>query len=111
MRSRTAAYFFKPWIQKIRTNREQIAELRSLLEDQKVAILKPFLESKDAGAQAVSEEVVLDHVNVFRTIRIGDIKRTSSRLAPFFSLNHLPCYRSRLATTIISKLSVQKCEI
>src|SRR4029077_797575 len=45
--------------------------LRSLLEEQKVVILKPFLESKDAGAQAVSEEVVLDHINVFRTIRIG----------------------------------------
>ena len=70
MLSRTAAYF-KPWIEKIRTNRERIAELRSLLEEQKVVILKPFLESKDAGAQAVSDEVILDHVNVFRTIRIA----------------------------------------
>ena len=70
MLSRTAAYF-DPWIEKIRTSRVRIAELRSLLEEQKVVILKPFLESKDAGAQAVSEEVVLDHINVFRTVRIA----------------------------------------
>src|SRR4029078_10364529 len=70
MRNVIAAYF-KSWVQEIKTNRERVAELTSLLEEHKVVILKPFLEFKDAGANAVSEEGVLDHANVFRTIRIA----------------------------------------
>jgi hypothetical protein len=72
MLSRIAAHFLgKRWIREIRSNRERIDELRSLLEEQKVVILKPFLGSKDAGAHAVSEEVVLDYVRSHCTIRIA----------------------------------------
>src|SRR5947199_10629173 len=68
---RTAAYFLeKPWIRDIRSNRERIDELRSLVDKKKVVILKPFLGSEDAGARTVSAEVVLDYLDVYRTVRI-----------------------------------------
>ena len=71
MLSRTAAFFLeKPWMREIRLNRERIEELRSLIEEQKLVILKPFRGSEDGGANAVSAEVVLDYFNVYRTVRI-----------------------------------------
>jgi len=71
MLSRTAAHFLeKPWVREIRLNRERIDELRSLLKEQKVVILRPFLRCRDSGANAVSDEVVLDYFDVYRTVRL-----------------------------------------
>ena len=40
----------------IRASREEIQELRALVGEQKVVILKPFLGAEDAGARAVSRD-------------------------------------------------------
>jgi len=59
-----------PRLGAIRACREQTRELRMLFEEQKVVILKPFLGAEDAGARAVSRDVVLDHMDVQRTVRL-----------------------------------------
>ena len=68
---RTAAFFLNtPWMREVRLNRERINELRLLIGEQKLVILRPFGSSQDSGANAVSDEVVLDYFHVYRTVRM-----------------------------------------
>lgn len=71
MLRRTAAFFLnKPWVREIRLDRERVDELRSLIEEQKLVVLKPFINCQDGGADAVSDEVVLDYLHVYRTVQM-----------------------------------------